>query len=155
MIKVLFVCLGNICRSPTAEGVMQHKLNQRGWNKRFMIDSAGTAAYHIDKAPDPRSIQAARSRGISLSHLRARQVCAADYAQFDYILAMDKHNYSHLCALKPAGTKAQVALMLSYGDRGYSEVPDPYYGDGDGFEQVLDLLDNAIEGFLQQLDIDR
>lgn len=149
MIKVLFVCLGNICRSPTAHGVMQQRLNDLGLNKQMKIDSAGTAAYHIGKAPDLRSIKAAKLRQINISHLSARQVCDEDYEIYDYILAMDKQNLANLSANQPHGSKAHLALFLTFGTMGYQEVPDPYYGDGDGFELVLDLVADACNSFLQ------
>lgn len=152
--KVLFVCLGNICRSPTAEIVLQGMVDSLGVN--ITVDSAGTAAYHLGKAPDGRSQQAALKRGLDMSHLKARQVIAADFLEFDYIFAMDRENYKNLklieSSVNQAGndSKASLALFLDeYGTKGVSEVPDPYYGEVDGFELVLDLLTDACDVFIK------
>ena len=145
--KVLFVCLGNICRSPTAEAVMRSLVESRQLD--LEIDSAGTAAYHIGKSPDPRSQQAALKRGMSMSGLRARQVSEHDFYEFDYILAMDSANYQDLISIKPNNASAAVVLFLrEFGSMEYDEVPDPYYGGEQGFELVLDLLEDACEQFL-------
>jgi protein-tyrosine phosphatase len=153
-VRVLFVCLGNICRSPTAEGVFRDLLAQRAPTLRVEIDSAGTADYHIGTAPDPRSQRAALRRGIDISGLRARQVVAADFAHFDLILAMDRDNLNELLALKPKDSRALVKLFLEFAPQPNSlEVPDPYYRDADGFEEVLDLTTAAslgLIGWLQQ-----
>lgn len=154
--KILFVCLGNICRSPTAEAVLRHLANSVGIN--LTVDSAGTAAYHLGKAPDERSQQTALKRGISMSHLQARQVTANDFLEFDFIFAMDQANYHDLSVLAyssadSGANKAKLVLFLDeFGTKGYTEVPDPYYGDGDGFELVLDLLTDACHGFLNNLE---
>jgi protein-tyrosine phosphatase len=154
--KILFVCLGNICRSPTAEAVLRHLANSTGVS--LTVDSAGTAAYHLGKAPDERSQQAALKRGISMSHLKARQVTANDFLEFDFIFAMDQANYYGLSALADrsadsGANKAKLVLFLDkFGTKGYTEVPDPYYGDGDGFELVLDLITDACHGFINNLE---
>jgi protein-tyrosine phosphatase len=150
--RVLFVCMGNICRSPTAEGVFRHLVEAAGLSQRIQLDSAGTHDYHVGRPPDPRSCAAARSRGYRLDELRARQVSAADFAAFDYILAMDEENLAHLKALAPAGLrhKARLFLDFSKGHRG-EEVPDPYYGRADGFEWVLDLVEEAAAGLLEDI----
>lgn len=145
--KVLFVCLGNICRSPTAEAVMKSLVESRQLS--IEIDSAGTAAYHIGKSPDGRSQQAALKRGINMSGQSARQVTVNDFNEFDYILAMDKANHRDLLSIKPNNSHAQLLLFLKeFGSMGYDEVPDPYYGGEQGFELVLDLLEDACKQFL-------
>ena len=145
--KLLFVCLGNICRSPTAEAVMRKLAEARGLVVE--IDSAGTAAYHIGKSPDARSQQVALKRGINMSGQRARKVAENDFYEFDFILAMDKANYRDLLTIKPSNASADVLLFLNeFGSMGYEEVPDPYYGGEQGFELVLDLLEDACEQFL-------
>lgn len=152
MFKVLFVCLGNICRSPTAEAVFRHMVKEAGLEDRVAIDSAGTAAYHIGKQPDPRTQAAARERGIEMSDLKARQAIASDFHEFDYILAMDAENLSNLELIKPEVGKAKLQLFLEeYGSMGRAEVPDPYYGGSDGFELVLDLLEDGCQQFLDAL----
>ncbi len=147
-VKVLFVCLGNICRSPTAQAVFTQKVIKAGELERVAIDSAGTAGYHIGEAPDERACEFAARRNYSMKDLRARQVSAEDFDQFDYIIAMDHANLSHLQKERPEGSKAQVELMLSYIDSPTQEVPDPYYGGDQGFETVLDLLENASDALL-------
>lgn len=149
--KVLFVCLGNICRSPTAEGVFRHKLRAAGLEDRVQVDSAGTGDWHVGKAPDSRTRQAAQRRGYDLSALRARQVEAADFQRFDLILAMDQSNLRNLQALRPAGAQADLDLYLRRFDLALDEVPDPYYGGEDGFEQVLDLIEQASEALLAEI----
>ncbi len=148
---VLFVCLGNICRSPTAEGVFRHYA-QGCPSLNLAVDSAGTAAYHTGKAPDSRARQAAARRGYDLSALRARQVVTEDYHRFDYLLAMDRQNLDDLLRRRPPGARADVRLLLDFAE-GVSlrEVPDPYYGGEQGFEQVLDLVEAASAGLLSHL----
>jgi low molecular weight protein-tyrosine phosphatase len=150
---VLFVCLGNICRSPTAHGVFQHLVAEAGLQDRIRVDSAGTQDYHPGKPPDVRSVRAARRRGYDLSLLRARQVCERDFADFDYVLAMDPENHADLLAVCPAGREDRVRMFLSFaGDLGVDSVPDPYYGSGEeGFEHVLDLVETASAGLLEHL----
>ena len=150
--KILFVCLGNICRSPTAEGVVRHQAALHAPRLDIQIDSAGTADYHIGAPPDPRSQRAALRRGIDISGLRARQVIAADFARFDLILAMDRDNLTALGALRPRNSRAQTGLFLEYApELGISEMPDPYYRDAAAFEQVLDLATAASRGLLLAL----
>ena len=150
--KVLFVCFGNICRSPTAEGVFRHLLAQEAPELRVEIDSAGTAGYHIGHPPDLRSRRAAHARGIDLSGLRARQVAAEDFLRFDLILAMDRDNLEELEAMRPAESRARVQLFLEYApELARTEVPDPYYGDARGFEEVLNLSAAASRGLIAAL----
>ncbi|MCW8885112.1 MAG: low molecular weight phosphotyrosine protein phosphatase [Motiliproteus sp.] len=152
--SVLFVCLGNICRSPTAHGVFAHKVDQSGLQSLISVDSAGTAAYHVGNPPDKRSARIARSRGYDLSSLRARQVVSDDFHIFDYILAMDNSNLFDLQQLQPPQGKAQVKLFLDYAPQfSEQEVPDPYYGGSDGFEYVLDLAEAAADGLLQEIKV--
>ena len=150
--KVLFVCLGNICRSPTAEGVFRALAEQegalrQGWVRG--IDSAGTGDWHVGSPPDKRTVLAARRRGYELGQLRARQVTAHDFHDFDLLLAMDRSNLANLQRLRPPGGMAEVKLFLEYAAQaGFEEVPDPYYGGPEGFEEVLDLCEAASRGLL-------
>ncbi|MBK3438476.1 MAG: low molecular weight protein-tyrosine-phosphatase [Pseudomonas sp.] len=143
--EVLFVCLGNICRSPTAEGVLRHKLRVAGLADQVEVASAGTGEWHIGKAPDKRSQQAALRRGYDLSAQRAQQVSRADFARYDLILAMDQSNLRNLKAMQPAQGKAELDLFLRRYDGAVDEVPDPYYDGEQGFEQVLDLIEAACD----------
>ena len=146
------VCLGNICRSPTAEGVLRNLAAQEAPELALEIDSAGTADYHIGAPPDPRSQAAAKKRGIDISGLRARQVTQSDFERFDLILAMDGENLRELQALKPRGSHASVKLFLDYApELKRRDVPDPYYRDAAAFEQVLDLTTAASRGLLAAL----
>ncbi len=149
--KVLFVCLGNICRSPTAEGVFRHVVKQAGLEQRITVDSAGTADWHTGKAPDPRTVKAAAKRGYDLSVLRARQALAEDFHRFDLILAMDKSNLANLQEIRPADARARLALYLPSMGLTTEEVPDPYYGGAEGFELVLDMLEQASARLLEQI----
>jgi len=151
MTSVLFVCLGNICRSPTAHGVFQSLVQQHGMQDQVMVDSAGTGAWHAGESPDSRATQAASQRGYDLSKLVARQVVAADFERFDYILAMDDANLSHLEQMKPQGYQGHLGLFLGFADCSETEVPDPYYGGARGFEHVLDLVESASEGLLNDI----
>ena len=149
---MLFVCLGNICRSPTAEGVLRH-LAQAAPRLEIEIDSAGTADYHIGAPPDLRSQRAASRRGIDISGLRARQVSPDDFVRFDLILAMDLENLRELEAMKPDNSRAVLKLFLEYApDLNLREVPDPYYRDATAFEDVLDLTAAAARGLLARLE---
>ncbi|MEW5788955.1 MAG: low molecular weight protein-tyrosine-phosphatase [Pseudomonadota bacterium] len=149
---VLMVCMGNICRSPTAEGVFRHMLEEAGMSKRVRLDSAGTHAYHVGSPPDPRARDAAQRRGYDLSDLRGRQVSDADFEDFDYILAMDRENLAGLLRRCPEQHKHKVRLFLSFSRRYPNlEVPDPYYGGRQGFDQVLDMVEDAARGLLETL----
>ncbi len=151
MLKVLFVCMGNICRSPTAEAVFRHYVENAGLSENIHIDSAGTHDYHIGDPPDARTRHAAQQRGYNMDGLRGRQVSAEDFNRFDYVLAMDKANLVILQRLaQTVGGNPQ--LFLEYARRhAEREVPDPYYGGADGFERVLDLIEDAAEGLLEHL----
>ncbi len=151
-IKVLFVCMGNICRSPTAEGVFTKLIIEKKLDSRFAVDSAGTHAYHVGNPPDERAQQAASKRGVGLQHLRARKVHSSDFEHYDYVLAMDDDNYSILIHDCPDEHKDKVKYFLDYAPHlGVREVPDPYYGGRHGFEQVLDMVEDASLGFLESL----
>lgn len=150
--SVLFVCLGNICRSPTAEGVFRHLLEAEAPQLQIEVDSAGTADYHIGDPPDLRSQRAALRRGIDLSGLRGRQVKRDDFTRFDLILGMDRGNLRELKAMRPETARARVQLFLEYAAHpGRLEVPDPYYGNAAAFEEVLDLCTAASRGLLAAL----
>jgi protein-tyrosine phosphatase len=149
--SVLFVCMGNICRSPTAEGVFRHFVNEAGLADQIEIDSAGTHAYHIGEPADRRASAAAERRGMSLAEIRARRVSDDDFERFDYILAMDEDNQMRLLDQAPEEHRAKVQLFLSYASVSETEVPDPYYGGGAGFEHVLDLIEEASRGLLETL----
>ncbi|WP_292433537.1 low molecular weight protein-tyrosine-phosphatase [Methylobacter sp.] len=151
-IKVLFVCMGNICRSPTAEGVFTKLVKDHNLEAHFAIDSAGTHAYHVGNGPDLRSQSAARERGIDLSNLRARQVINGDFEDFDFLLAMDDENYSILINACPEQYRSKIKYFLDYAPHlNEREVPDPYYGGQYGFERVLDMVEEASAGFLKKL----
>ena len=151
-IRVLFVCMGNICRSPTAEGVFRKLVNEEGMANVIEIDSAGTHAYHVGHEPDRRAQLAAQQRGIDLSDLRARQVMLIDFESFDYILAMDASNYEILLAQSPAHAKSKINLFMSFApSRKEQEVPDPYYGGQRGFEIVFDMIEDASSGLLDDI----
>ncbi len=151
-INVLMVCLGNICRSPTAHGVLEKYIKNKELGDKIKVDSAGTSTYHLGDHPDPRSIAAAASRGYSLHEQVARQVQLSDFNDFDYILAMDEENLSHLQDIAPAQSKARLQLLLDYSSGTLASVPDPYFGGGDaGFMRVLDLVEDACERFLDKL----
>ena len=151
-LSVLFVCMGNICRSPTAEGVVRKVLAERAPELSVDVDSAGTHSYHVGHPPDRRAQAAARARGVDLSPLRARRVDEADFTRFDLILAMDQDNLAELEALRPSGAKAELRLLLEFAPATtLEEVPDPYYGGSNGFEQVLDLVEEAALGLLEDI----
>ena len=151
MTKVLFVCMGNICRSPTAEGVFRHKVEQNNLQEQISIDSAGTHAYHVGNPPDQRAQDAALKRDIDLSQQRARRVSADDFSEFDYIIAMDESNLDDLLSICPTGYEDRLHLFLAFSDSENREVPDPYYGQGRGFEIVLNLVEDASEGLLEHI----
>ena len=151
-ISVLFVCMGNICRSPTAAAVFRHMVASAAPDLAVEIDSAGTHGYHVGSAPDPRSQAAARRRGIDMSALRARRLTAADFERFDYVLVMDAQNRSDASGIAPPQYHAKLRLLLDYApDAGTTEVPDPYYGGETGFEAVLDLVEAASRGLIEEL----
>jgi protein-tyrosine phosphatase len=151
--RVLLVCMGNICRSPTAEGVLRACLQRAGLQARVEVDSAGTHGYHSGEPPDPRAIRHAAARGYDIAALRARAVSADDYAHFDLMLAMDEENLRWLRAHSPPAAAARIELLMAhatrYADR--REVPDPYYGTAAGFEHVLDLVEDACAGLVDRL----
>ena len=149
--SVLFVCMGNICRSPTAEGVFRHFVEQEGLADLIEIDSAGTHAYHVNEPADRRASAAALRRGYSLEGIRARRVEAADFTRFDFIIAMDRDNLAMLQQQLPEETEARLHLFLEFSGAGEEEVPDPYYGGAAGFERVLDLVEDASRGLLEKL----
>ena len=151
MTRVLFVCLGNICRSPTAEGVFRARAAAAGL--RCTVDSAGTGAWHVGEAPDRRAQAEARKRGYDLSHQRARQAVADDFQDFDMIFAMDRSNLANLKRLRPEGAKAKLSLFLDLlADQPLREVPDPYYEDG--FDTVLDLIEEGCDALIGQITTD-
>jgi protein-tyrosine phosphatase len=151
-ISVLFVCLGNICRSPTAEGVFRKLVEEAGLEAHIRIDSAGTAGYHEGAPPDARAAAAASARGIDLGGLRARRVVPQDFEEFDLILAMDEENILDLRQVAPDSTRARIMLLLDYAPGGPGRaVPDPYYGGRNGFEQVLDLVTEGCSGLLEDV----
>jgi protein-tyrosine phosphatase len=150
-VKVLMVCLGNICRSPTAHGVLQNRIDKGQLQSQFQIDSAGTGDWHIGHPPDHRATAAAHSRGYDLSGLRARQVQVSDFYEFDYMLAMDHENLQGLLAMKPDDANCNVELFLSYSQRQDKAVPDPYYTGGNGFEEVLDMIEDTCDRLIAQL----
>ncbi|CAK0739783.1 putative low molecular weight protein-tyrosine-phosphatase slr0328 [Gammaproteobacteria bacterium] len=151
-IKILFVCMGNICRSPTAQGVFARLIQEHNLGHRFEIDSAGTHAYHVGEPPDRRSQEAAARRGVDLNALRARHVAPKDFEHYHYLLAMDRDNYHTLRQAAPPKYLHKVRLFLEFAPHlPIDEVPDPYYGGPDGFEQVLDIVDAAARGLLTEL----
>lgn len=152
MIRVLFVCSGNICRSPSAEGVFRALIAKQGLSGRIETDSAGTGDWHAGEPPDERSQEAALRRGIDLSGIRARQVVGEDFARFDVILAMDNGHLRHLMRMAPPTAKGRVRLFLDYAPGATGrDVPDPYFGGGAGFDRVLDLIEAGCAGLLAEL----
>lgn len=152
MTRVLFVCLGNICRSPTAEAVVRELARRHAAALALEVDSAGTHGYHAGDPPDERAIEAARRRGIDMSGLRARVVDAEDFRRFDLVLAMDEAVYGRLARIAPREYSARLRLFLDYAPQlGRRDVPDPYYGGATGFEEVLDLIEEGARGLLAEL----
>ena len=150
--SVLFVCMGNICRSPTAEGVFQDLVSREGLTDRIQIASAGTHGWHVGNPPDPRSVEAAARRGIDLSGQRSQQFRAADHDRHDYVLAMDRENLQFLRQLHNDAARARLSLFLEFAPHiRETDVPDPYYGAGDGFEIVLDMIEAASAGLLADI----
>ena len=152
MPSVLFVCMGNICRSPMAEGIFRREIAKAGLQDKVSIDSAGTHDYHIGRPPDPRAQSAIGRRGVDISGLRGRQVELADFDSFDYILAMDEANLGILKRSAPARAHGKIRLFLSYSNRyPNQEVPDPYYGGDKGFEENLDMIEDAVAGLIEDI----
>lgn len=153
MIKVLFVCLGNICRSPLAEGIFKHQVKMAGLERKISVDSAGTSGWHIGDSPDPRSIDIAFKNGILLDSF-GRKAIADDFLQFDYILAMDRDNYRDLDNLQKSikTSRAKLSLMRDYDETGPgADVPDPYYGGDEGFKKVFEMLDRSCANLLEEI----
>ena len=153
--SVLFVCMGNICRSPTAEGVFRHFAAESGAVAMLEIDSAGTHAYHVGEPPDRRAQAAAERRGIALDYIRARRVTVEDFVRFDYVIAMDNDNVARLRDLAEPEQHHKIRLFLEFAEASEQEVPDPYYGGSAGFERVLDLVEDASRGLLETLRSDK
>ena len=152
MVKVLFVCLGNICRSPTAEGVFRKLVQDMKLEHRFEIASAGTHAYHVGEPPDERAQAACARRGIDISQLSGRKAVAGDIEKFDYILAMDRDNYENLLEICPPGFETRIRLYMEFAQgRPEEEVPDPYFGGAGGFDRVLDMIEDAAQGLLEDI----
>ena len=152
MVKVLFVCLGNICRSPTAEGVFTALINREGLTDLVSVDSAGTGDWHVGDQPDRRAQAAAKARGYDLSMQRARQIKEMDFWDFDYVIAMDSQNHSDLSIMAPTNAQDRIRMFLSFAPKeGVTDVPDPYYGGANGFDHVLDLVEAASLGLLQEI----
>lgn len=150
--RILFVCMGNLCRSPMAEGVFKQLVNDTGLAGRIAVDSAGTHDYHVGDPPDQRAQRAAQRRGYAISHQRGRQVTPRDFQEFDYILAMDTVNLRALMRLCPQEHAPKLKLFMEFhSGREVREVPDPYYGGNDGFERVLDMVEDASQGLLRHL----
>lgn len=151
-IRVLFVCMGNICRSPLAHGVFEHLVADTGFDDRVEVDSAGTHAYHVGEAPDPRSQEVALRNRIDLSGQRARKVVAGDFERFDYVLAMDRQNHQILAQLCPPGLDHKLRMFMEFApELNVAEVPDPYYGGPTGFDYVFDLVRAASDGLLSEI----
>ncbi len=152
MIRVLFVCMGNICRSPTAEGIFRAEIAAAKLGDGVTVDSAGTHDYHAGEPPDPRACEAADARGITIGHLRARKVKKRDFETFDYILAMDRQNHALLAKACPPERMDRLHLFLSFAENiATADVPDPYYGGLDGFDHVLDLIEAGATGLLMEI----
>ena len=152
MTKILFVCMGNICRSPMAEGMFRKAIDEAGLSRHVAADSAGTHAYHVGSAPDPRAQQAVRRRGADIAQLRGRKVADEDFDAFDYILVMDGDNYSQLIQRAPAHHHGKIRRLLSF-SRKYPnlDVVDPYYGGAQGFEENLDMIEDAVQGLIREI----
>jgi protein-tyrosine phosphatase len=150
-IKVLFVCLGNICRSPLAEAIFKHKVRERGLEEQIFSDSCGTANYHIGDRPDPRTIANAEKNGVQIDHC-GRQLSASDIAAFDYVLAMDSSNFMNIHRLvNDEKHKPKIQMMRDYDPKGKGDVPDPYYGSEKNFQEVFEILDRTLDAFLDKL----
>jgi len=153
MYNILFVCMGNICRSPSAEGFFARALEQSVHKDLVSIDSAGTHSYHIGHAPDPRAVDTALNFGVAIAHIRARKVKPSDFHQYDLIIAMDRSNLEDLQFIQPSGSTASLKMMMTYHPEGRPvEVPDPYYGGMDGFTHMCELLELATAGLLKDVE---
>ena len=153
MINILFVCMGNICRSPSAEGFFANALNRSEYKDQVSIDSAGTHGYHVGHSPDPRAVATAQDFDVEIGHLRARRVSTADFVNYDLIIAMDRSNFEDLKAIQPKGSKASVHMMMEFHPQGQpQDVPDPYYGGMDGFNYMCRLLDAATDGLMKDVE---
>ena len=151
-VRVLFVCMGNICRSPMAEGMFRKAVREAGLEGRVEIDSAGTHAYHVGSPPDPRAQQAIRQRGEDISDLRGRKVADADFERFDHILVMDRDNYERLIERAPAQHHGKIRRLLSFSRKWPNlDVVDPYYGGAQGFEDNLDMIEDAVQGLIREI----
>ena len=151
-VSVLFVCMGNICRSPSAQGVFEKNVDDNGLKNQFNIDSAGTHSYHVGGKPDSRSVQAAMARNIDITQQRARKISQSDFEAFDYIVVMDNNNHMNVRMICPKNHQHKIYKMLEFVPSSkYTEVPDPYYGGDNGFELVLDLLEIASIGLLEHI----
>jgi protein-tyrosine phosphatase len=152
MYNILFICMGNICRSPAAEGFFKHHLQKSTIATQVATDSAATHAYHLGNPPDPRAVAEAGHFGVDISQLRARKITQADFAQFDLILGMDQHNLAMIEQMQPGRSRAQTGLMMDYAAQaGYEEVPDPYYGTQKDFTLMCELLDQATRNLTEKL----
>lgn len=153
MVKVLFVCTGNICRSPTGEGVFRHLLAENGLADRIVTDSCGMQGWHVGKSPDPRTVAAAADRGIDLSDLRARQITPTDYREFDLLLAMDSGHFRDMRRQAPPDSHDRIRMFLEPVAEAFGrlDVPDPYYGDADGFEDVFNLIEAGSRAWINHL----
>jgi protein-tyrosine phosphatase len=152
MYRVLFVCTGNICRSPSAEGIFHHLVEGAGLDHAIMADSVGLHGYHVGEAPDARAVAAARRRGVDLSGLRARRMTQGDYTGFELILAMDRGHYRQLAAAAPADRRSNIRMFMSVlPDAAVEDVPDPYYGGAADFEYALDLIETGARGWLKEI----
>ena len=152
MVKVLFVCLGNICRSPTAEGVFRKVVVEAGLSDLIIIDSAGTHAYHVGEPPDRRAQETAARRGVDISGLRGRRATENDLDEFDYVLAMDRENLHNLLAIAQEHHRERIKLFMEFAeDQEQKDVPDPYYGGPSGFDRVMDMIEEASEGLLTEI----
>jgi protein-tyrosine phosphatase len=153
MINILFICMGNICRSPSAEGFFTTALQQTGFKNRVSVDSAGTHGYHVGAAPDPRAVDVAANFGVDIADLRARKVTTSDFHNFDLLIAMDQGNLLDLQRIQPADSTADLKMMMQYHPQGHPlEVPDPYYGGLDGFTYMCELLDQATQGLMKDIE---
>jgi len=153
MINILFVCMGNICRSPSAEGFFARALEQSAYREDVSIDSAGTHSYHVGHAPDTRAVDTALNFGVDIAHLRARKVSAHDFHNFDLIVAMDRSNFEDLQSIQPPDSTAKLTMMMNYHPETHpADVPDPYYGGIGGFTYMCELLDLATSGLLKEVE---